>query len=41
MEWLFRITGVKLTRFLAESSVELELDHEAYEVPESTVTARQ
>jgi hypothetical protein len=34
MEWLFRIIGVKLTRLFAESSMELELDHEAYKVSE-------
>jgi hypothetical protein len=38
MEWLFRIIGVKLTRFFAESSVELELDHEAYKVSEIIIT---
>ena len=35
VEWLFRIVWVKLTRLFAQGPVELELDHEAHEVPES------
>jgi hypothetical protein len=33
MERLLRIVGVKLSRLLAQSPVELELYHEAHEVP--------
>lgn len=34
MKWFLRIIGVKLTSFFAQTSVELELDDEAYKVSE-------
>jgi len=41
MEWLCRIIRVELTGLFAESSVELELDHETYKVPEIIICYSQ